>query len=223
LREVSFFAAVVDGGWRPGIGDPTPLGWVTVAAYFAAMAACGRVWRLDRRASRAGATASPTLWLVLAVLLGLLGVNKQLDLQSLLTQVGRTLAKRQDWYARRREVQAAFIVGVGVASLAALAALAWLARKEPKRNVTSLAGIVLLFAFVTIRAASFHHIDMFIQSRIAGVKWNAILELGGIGAVAIGAVSAMRAGRRLPDPGRDDSMGPRRYWIPGAGPAAPRE
>jgi hypothetical protein len=217
------FAAVGEGGWRPGIGDPTLLGWVTVAAYFAAMAACVRVWRLDRRASGAGATASPTLWLVLAVLLGLLGVNKQLDLQSLLTQVGRTLARRQDWYARRREVQAAFIAGVGVAALAALAVLSWLARKEPKRNVTALAGIVLLFAFVTIRAASFHHIDMFIQSRIAGVKWNAILELGGIGVVALGAALAMRAERRPPAPGRDDSMGPRRYWIPGAGPSAPRK
>ena len=128
------FAAMGEGGWRPGIGDPTVLGRITVAAYFAAMAACARVWRLDRRASRAGAPASPTLWLVLAVLLGLLGVNKQLDLQSLLTEIGRTLARRQDWYARRREVQAAFIAGIGVASLAALAALSWLARKEPKRS-----------------------------------------------------------------------------------------
>jgi len=225
LSEAIFFAAMSDGRWRPGIGDPTLLGWITVAAYFSTMVACGRVWRLDRRASRNGKSASPTLWLVLAVLLGLLGVNKQLDLQSLLTEVGRTAARRQNWYAQRREVQAAFIVGVGVVALAALATLSWLARKEPRRNMTALAGIVLLFCFVMIRAASFHHFDMFIQSSFAGVKWNAILELGGIGLVALGAALAMRADRgRSPsaqgpaDPDRDDSMGPRRYWIPGAGP-----
>jgi hypothetical protein len=229
LSEVFLFAATSDGHWRPGIGDPTLLGWVTVAAYFAAMLACGRVWRLDLRASRAGETASPTLWLILAVLLGLLGVNKQLDLQSLATDIGRTLAKRQNWYAQRRELQAAFIVGVGAAGLVLLAVFTWLARREPKRNVTALAGIVLLFAFVMIRAASFHHFDLFIQSRFAGVKWNAILELGGISVVAIGAALAIRADRRrspgahAPEhPGRDDSTGPRRYRVPGAGPVPGR-
>ncbi|APW59560.1 hypothetical protein [Paludisphaera borealis] len=227
MHDVILVAAMSDGHWRPGIGDPTPIGWFTVAAYFAAAIACGRAWRLDRRADQAGANTSPTFWLILTGLIGFLGVNKQLDLQSLLTDVARTLAKSQNWYAQRREVQLLFIAAVGVAALVALAAFAWIARKEWKRNITALAGVVLLLAFVVIRAASFHHVDAFIQTRLAGVKWNAILELGGIGLVALGAALAMRTdhGRRTaprPDaPGRDDSMGPRRYGIPGVGPAAP--
>jgi hypothetical protein len=225
LHDVILVAAMSDGHWRPGIGDPTPIGWFTVAAYFAAAIVCGRVWQLDRRAHQAGANASPTFWLTLTVLLGALGVNKQLDLQSLLTDVARSLAKSQNWYAQRREVQLLFIAAVGVAAVVALAAFAWIARKEWKRSVTALAGIVLLLSFIVIRAASFHHVDAFINTRLAGVKWNAILELGGIGLVALGSVLAMRAdhGRtaaRPDDPGRDDAMGPRRYWIPGAGPAA---
>ena len=53
-------------------------------------------------------------------------------------------------------------------------------------------SVVLLLAFVLIRAASFHHVDALIKSTLAGVRWNAIMELGGIGLTALGAVIAMR-------------------------------
>jgi hypothetical protein len=229
LYDVILFAAMEDGHWRLGIGDPTFLGWFTVVAYFAAAVACGRVFRLDRRTEQAdGRAATSTFWLVLTVLLAFLGLNKQLDLQSLLTDVGRTLSKSQNWYGQRRHVQFVFIIAVGAVALTALGAFAWASRKSLKRNGVSLVGIVSLLAFVVIRAASFHHIDAFIGSTLAGVRWNAIMELGGIGLVALGAVLAMRPSQRPgasapgPDaPERDDSMGPRKYWIPGAGPAAP--
>lgn len=193
MDDVIILAATSGGRWRPGIGDPTFLGWLTVAAYFAAAVVCGRVWQLERRASRAGdRTASPTFWLTLTLLLASLGINKQLDLQSLLTEVGRRLSFRQGWYDRRREVQFAFIVGVGLASLLAFGAFAWVARRNLKRNAASLAGIVLLLAFVLIRASSFHHVDAFISATLGGVRWNAIMELGGIGLTALGALFAMR-------------------------------
>ena len=35
-------AETVADGWRPGIGDPTALGWITVAAYLLGAVACGR-------------------------------------------------------------------------------------------------------------------------------------------------------------------------------------
>lgn len=192
LDDVIVLAAMRDGHWRPGIGDPTFLGWVTVAAYFAAGVVSGRVWRLDLRARRAGdPTATPVFWLVLTLLLAFLGVNKQLDLQNLLTDVGRRLAFRQGWYGRRKEVQFAFIVAVGLFSLAGFGAFAWIARKNLKRNLTSLTGVVLLMAFVMIRAASFHHVNAFIVSTLGGVRWNPIMELGGIGLTVLGAVVAM--------------------------------
>ena len=88
MGDVIILAVMRDGRWRPGIGDPTFLGWVTVAAYFAAALACGRAWRLDRRARLAGdRSSSPTFWLILSLLLAFLGINKQLDLQSLLTHL----------------------------------------------------------------------------------------------------------------------------------------
>jgi len=89
--------------WRPGIGDPTVMGWVTVGAYAVAAAVAGVA------AHRARGAAAPhpgpdRTWLLVAGLMALLCVNKQLDLQSLFTDLGRVLAREQGWYARRREV-----------------------------------------------------------------------------------------------------------------------
>ena len=48
-------------------------------------------------------------WLVCA-----LGVNKQLDLQTLFTQLARDLAMAQGWYEERRRYQVAFIIAIGL-------------------------------------------------------------------------------------------------------------
>ena len=69
-----------------------------------------------------------------------------------------------------------------------------LARGDLRRAWPMVAGTVFLICFVAIRAASFHHIDRFIGIRLAGMRMNWILELGGIGLVAYGAVRAGAVG-----------------------------
>ena len=39
----SLLASFESGEWRLGIGDPTPIGWLTVFAYLVAAIVCGRV------------------------------------------------------------------------------------------------------------------------------------------------------------------------------------
>jgi len=53
-----------------------------------------------------------------------------------------------------------------------------------------LIGTVFVVAFVTIRAASFHHVDTLIGTPVAGLRMNWILELGGIACVALAALRA---------------------------------
>jgi hypothetical protein len=48
--------------------------------------------------------------------------------------------------------------------------------------------MLFILGFVVIRAASFHHVDAFLVARLGGVKWNWILELGGITFVALAAL-----------------------------------
>lgn len=171
-------AVGVDGRWQLGIGDPTVMGWVTVCGYGAtALLAL----RCARRASQ------PTefgFWAIAAGALLLLGVNKQLDLQSLATQIGRDLALAQGWYGARRLVQAAFIGALVALGAAAGAWLLWLTRRMHVATQLGGAGLVLLVVFVVIRGVSFHHVDDILGSRIEGIRYNWLLELTPLALIA---------------------------------------
>jgi hypothetical protein len=183
------WAEIVQERWRPGIGDPTVLGWVTVAAYFLAALACGRAaWREPMHDGTRRPRARPSrFWLALAALLVALGVNKQLDLQSLATQIGRDIIQGWGLYSERREFQLGFIITVAIICSGALGAFCWAARRTLKGRWPAIAGILFILGFVLIRAASFHNIDIFLAARLGGMKWNWILELGGISVVAFAA------------------------------------
>ena len=188
-------AEMTERGWRPGLGDPTVFGYLTTAAYFAAAAACWVAWRRERLAARLipASPLRPAFWLVLAVAMAVLGVNKQLDLQSLFTQIGREAAQRGGWYEQRRTVQAAFIAGLGAAGLGAGGAMLWMVRRSWRRYGLALLGTVYLGVFIVVRAASFHHVDAALYTLpIAGPMVNRALELGGIALVGACAWRARR-------------------------------
>lgn len=165
--------------WTPGIGDPTPMGWLTVALYLGTAVAA---WRVARRLRAAGAATQSEafVWAAIAVLFLLLGINKQLDLQSAVTELGRVLAYAQGWYGQRYTIQVAFVAAVGSACLVAATVLLVLLRGAPAPAWLALFGTVVVMLFVTIRAASFHHIDRLIGTAVLGLRWNWILEIGGI-------------------------------------------
>lgn len=170
--------------WYPHLGDPTIGGWMTVALYFAACLSC---W-ITGGSIRPNHRRSPTdaqIWRQISVLFFLLGINKQLDLQSGLTELGRMIAYSGGWYGQRRTVQAEFIFGLAAALVVAIVVLCFWARKWPKETRLGLIGLTFVLGFVVIRAASFHHFDVFIGSRILGLRWNWVLEMGGISIVII--------------------------------------
>jgi hypothetical protein len=181
------FAEMVEGAWRPGIGDPTIMGWVTVAAYCAAAWACGRAaWREGRLDGSPRSRPAP-FWIALTVAMVALGINKQLDLQSLLTSVGRDVFRDWGLYKARRVYQAAFIVVIALVCAGLLGLFLWISRRNLRRRGLALLGMMFILGFVLIRASSFHHVDKMLGARLGGVKWNWILELGGIACVALGA------------------------------------
>jgi len=190
-------STAADGRWHPGIGDPNLTGWVTVLAYGIAMGLCALCAVRESANTRAG-EATRRVWLGVALLMALLGVNKQLDLQTWFTEVGRDLALAQGWYAARQKVQVLFI---GALAAAGGVAIVWLQRALRRlggevRWVA--AGLVLLIVFVVTRAASFHHVDRLLNLELAPhVRLNAAFELGGIGIVIVAAAVRMnRLSRR---------------------------
>lgn len=203
------------GSWSPGIGDPTFVGWITALAYLLVSALCFHIFNQYRTRARRGgqpALALPivallmaflggerrlgrvplsgrlaALWLWVGVLLFLLGINKQLDLQTALTEIGRMMAEEEGWYERRAQVQLAFIVGVVLIGAWCLAAVVRLARGGLSTVRGVLLGTLFLMCFVAIRASSFHHVDALLGYHFAGFKLNWLIELGGIAFVGVSA------------------------------------
>jgi hypothetical protein len=58
----------------------------------------------------------------------------------------------------------------------------------------------LIVTFVVIRAASFHHIDRFIGQSVLGLRWNWVLEMGGISVAWLGGWVRARQLARAPRP-----------------------
>lgn len=173
--------------WTPGIGDPSIVGWFTVVAYFLAALLCYRGSRGPEERS---------IWWSIAVLLIALGINKQLDLQSWFTQVGRDMARAEGWYDVRGFVQIGFIVVMVVGGVIGAAWLFRLARHHAICVRTALIGLSLLLTFIAVRAASFHHVDRLIGTTILGFRFNWIFELGGIAIIAASAICARRRSAR---------------------------
>ena len=165
--------------WSPGIGDPTWIGWITTVAYFVGVAMCIRAFRRARVNRRSSATS----WLMLGIALVLLGLNKQLDLQILLTEIGRNVARQYDWYQQRRTIQEVFIAMLA-ATLTGVAVVVLIVSRRIRELRLSLIGVAVLLLFVLERAATFHHAPILPDS-----DWlNAALELGGIVLVAVGTL-----------------------------------
>lgn len=175
-----------DGRWHPGIGDPHATGWITVAAYAGAMLLC----YLCQRKTPAGPARQ--FWWCMALTMAALGLNKQLDLQTWFTQVGRDLALQYGWYAHRRMVQAFF---VGVLLIAGLLARAWLLQRLKDLDLyarRAASGLVVLGVFVLVRATSFHHVDALLGFTIESIRLNVMLELGGIAIIVFAAWGRLR-------------------------------
>ena len=163
--------------WSPGLGDNHPMGWVTVLVYLLAAVASIRA---ARALPGAGADRRERLfWAISAGLMLFLAVNKQLDLQSLMTMIGRCNSQLEGWYDARRMVQTLFIEAVAAGGVLTLALLTLLLRGILGRVWLALLGLGFVCLFVLIRAASFHHVDLLISSEVMGFKINWLLELPG--------------------------------------------
>ena len=178
--------------WRPRFGDPTPMDWCITGGYLAASVICFVAARREGVTEPGASRYSVRFWLALAAMMLALGLNKQLDLQTLMTQMGREIAHSGGWYGERRVIQAAFafncvvlgavFAGIGLRMIWGQKLSAYLAYL----------GVVFLVTFVVIRAASFHHIDTFLyRLPLLGNRVNFGLEFGGVLLVVIGGLLSL--------------------------------
>jgi hypothetical protein len=163
--------------------DQGPLAWLVVAGY-----ATGAL--LAYRAASTATGRERALWIGAAVAMILLGINKQLDLQSDLTAVARAAAHSEGWYGWRRDVQGLFLLAMALGTIAVGTLLwRWLRNVSTSAKIAAM-GLWILLAFIFVRAASFHHVDYWVTVDVAGMRSGWWLEALGI--VVIGSAAASR-------------------------------
>jgi hypothetical protein len=172
------------------VHDQGPLAWFVVAGYLIAAF-------LALRAVSATNGREGGFWLATGIVMVLLGINKQLDLQSDLTDFARAAAHSEGWYSWRRDVQGLFLLLMALGT-AAIAMLLWRWLRDCSLSAKVAAmGLVILLAFIFLRAASFHHIDYWVTIPVAGMRSGWWLELLGI-AVISWAAATYRSRREGP-------------------------
>ena len=180
--------------WRGHFGDPDPLGWAITVAYLAAAALCGRCALTARRyATDDPRSERPGPWSALAGGLLLLGLNKQLDLQILVREIGIAFIAFVGLDKHRRWVGRLFVLVLGIFLFRVLALAAKKVRGHTRGRALLFTGLALLATFAVVRAGTY----------VPGLKQfnlrykdalHLVFELGGVVLVAF---SAWRTRQRL--------------------------
>ncbi len=186
------------GNWSPGIGDPTFLGWFTVVAYATATWSCYRLRGRFSAQADGIRREERRFWSVIFGVLLFLCLNKQLDLQTAMTEFLRGRAKAEGWYGIRFKFQVAFIATMAICLPVLATLMFFIARALPASTKLAGLGLIIIGIFVLIRASSFHHIDRLLNERVLSFKLNWIFELGGIAVVLVGAQKRWRELNRGP-------------------------
>jgi hypothetical protein len=174
--------------WHWGPGDNNVVGWATVLVYLMAAFASARA-ALGLTGPEVLLRRERWFWWIAAGAMLALAVNKQLDLQTLMTLVARCHAQLFGWYDIREIVQRDFILGIAATGVGLLILVTYLLRGILGRIWLALIGLGFVCLFVVVRAASIHHVDSLLGTWIFGIKLNWLLELPGpilVGLVAGG-------------------------------------
>lgn len=157
-------------------GDLTFLGWTTALAYGAGSFFCVRAAIVSQQAGGRCPGKEPPWWILACILLSL-GLNKLLNLQTVLINLGRTISRTQGWDAHQRAVQAVFVAVFTLVLLITVAASyrkwRWFAREQPWAR----AGVLLLLLFVVVRVATLNHVDSLLHLNLYDDYWAWSLEL----------------------------------------------
>jgi hypothetical protein len=170
-------------GWSIGFNDDTPIGWTITAAYAATCVASALAIRRDPR---------PRFWVATTLAILLLGVNKQLDLQTPFLHAGHVMLSAAGLWERRRIFRALLELIVLAVGVGFVVATRRLLRGAWRDYLAPLAGLAGLAAFVAMRAAAFNHMGDRHGGRILySSTIAAVLELGSVLLVLAGAVRVL--------------------------------
>lgn len=166
-----------------GIGDPDLLGWSITLGYLSGAALS---FVRARQYAGSGAGRHEMFWFLIAVFLFLMGLNKQLDLQTAVIEIGREATMQLGWYEYRRQIAIGFISLLFAWGAVSQAWLYSVLTRFDRREKLALLGLSVLFVFIAVRAAYFQHIDFFTNyDAILARRIHWMMEITGILCITI--------------------------------------
>lgn len=180
--------------FAPALGDRDPLNLTLLAGYVLATVLAALILR-QRPFPAVTRRRETVLWAFGLFILAALTLNKELDLQTWLTDTGRCLARAEGWYAARRAAQIVFSAYL----LSATCFLGFVAlfglRGTWARSTLPFLGLLLLFGFIGLRVVSFHHLDQVFRIEVSSVRLHRIIEAGGLILILLGEMLLLRRPR----------------------------
>jgi len=169
----------IANAWLARSGDACLSSLINTILYAISVAAAAYHWKMLQRFKKPA--AEQCFWLLVIFILSIFGINKQLDFQILLVEIGRPIAMKFGWYESRRIVQAVFaFVLTGIAGLFAVMML-FLVRWHWRNNILALLGLLILCFYGIIEAMSQSHIgcslDLYEQWSF---RLTDVIEMAGI-------------------------------------------
>ena len=166
------------GSWKPGIGDPSFMGWFTVFSYYLAASLC-----LVKMISRTLSLGKKGwhYWGFMCLALIVLGLIKQFNLLSAVTEMWRIIARYGGWMEQRRIFQAgAMILFISIGVIFSGFLYRRLSQFFSAPEKLAAIGLAYLILFVVLRAISLHQFGTVLSYEIWGARINWIAELFGI-------------------------------------------
>jgi len=135
---------------------------------------------------------APRFWLGCSLLLVACLVNKQLDLQLLITNAGRDAFLRLGAYGHRRAFQWGALLALSGGTIAVAWRLARTLQSIPKPWWLAVLGLCQLLGLILVRAVSLHYTDIVLGTQLLPyVKGYGLLELFSLLLVAWAACRAL--------------------------------
>ena len=174
--------------WRD-YSDPYAVAWVIVGLYFVSVLLSA--WCcIGRRRLIAGPTywRFGLFWLLMCLGLGVLGLNKQLDLHVRAIDLSRPILDERGWYATRDDWLPYVVISIAVMSLVLLAAAVLVMRGLWSRVWVAVLGAGVLCFFVFERGYSVWVKKLPLEQEVwLGMQINHLIEMVGIALIIGGA------------------------------------
>lgn len=176
--------AYQQGFWREYRGDYSLAGWVLTFGYLF----CAVLLFLCLKNSAFTDFKEKLFWVSLFGIIVLFAINKQLDLQLLITDIARTAAKEYQVYEQRKPFQIRVIALFASIALGLFGLVSVLVWKSHKTLLLALTGVAVIFGYFVLRLVSYHAIEEIMKQRYVFISLYDVLELAGVALVGVGVL-----------------------------------